>query len=226
MGDAVTRARPALPSSVRTPLAVAALVAAVVAVTLGALFAGHSLPSAFDAWALRVTEWSVPNPSDPLTAAWIIGTAGDPPVAAALVLILVAVCWRMGRKRLALLAVVGPVATGVITTVLKPVIDRTINGDHLSYPSGHTAFLTGIGIVVGLLLVDRLEPPRVAAVTVVLGCAVVAGAAMAWSQTASIVHYATDTIGGFCTAFVLVIPAAWLIDRVASRRIRDEPQAV
>ncbi|HVW41022.1 MAG TPA: phosphatase PAP2 family protein [Amycolatopsis sp.] len=218
--------RSALPSSVRAPLAMLSLALLVVAVGLALLLGGNSRPSAFDAWALRVTKWSVPNPADPYTAAWVIGTAGDPPVAAVLVLILVVVCWRMGRKRLAALAIVGPVATGVITTVLKPLIDRTINGDHLSYPSGHTAFLTAMGIVVGLLLVDRFQPARAPAVAVVLGCAVVAGAAMAWSQTASIVHYATDTIGGFCSAFVLVIPIAWLIDRVASRKERDEPQAV
>ena len=218
--------RSALPPSVRSWLAVVSLVLAVVAVVLAVILGGHSQPSAFDAWALRVTEWSVPDPSDPLTAAWIIGTAGDPPVAAVLVLILVVVCWRMGRKRLAVLAVAGPVATGVVTTVCKPVIHRTINGDHLSYPSGHTAFVTGMGIVVGLLLVDRFELARARGVAVVLGCAVVAGAAMAWSQTASIVHYATDTIGGFCTAFALVIPVAWLIDAVASRRERDEPQAM
>ena len=44
-----------------------------------------------------------------------------------------------------------------------------------------------------------------------------AGAAMAWSLTAQTVHYATDTLGGLCTAFALVPATAWLIDRTTDR---------
>ena len=51
----------------------------------------------------------------------------------------------------------------------------------------------------------------------VVGLASVAAAAMAWSQTANAVHYATDTFAGFCLALAAVIATAWVVDRVALR---------
>lgn len=213
-------ARPALPSRLRIPLAVSSAVALVVLVVLAVRFAGHSEPSAFDAWTVRVTAWSASDPYDPRTPVWLVATAGDPPVAAVLVLILVVLCWWLGNKRLAVLAVAGTIVTGGVSTVLKPIIGRTINGGYLSYPSGHTAFLTGVGLVTGLLLADRLRTSRAGAVVLVLGCATVVGAVEGWAQAASVIHYATDTIGGFCTALVLFPSTAWLIDRFAPVAIR------
>jgi undecaprenyl-diphosphatase len=50
-----------------------------------------------------------------------------------------------------------------------------------------------------------------------------AGAAMAWSQIVLNTHYATDTVGGFCTALAVVPPTAWAIDRIAEKA--DEKKA-
>lgn len=218
MISSVTSARPALPALLRAPLGAVSALAAVVTVVVAVLLGGQSTGSPFDEWVLSAIGGPLADPSEPFTPAWIIGSLGDPVVAAVLVVILAVICWRMGRNRLAVLAVAGTASTGVVTTVLKPVIGRTINGPHLSYPSGHTALLTGLGIVVGLLLVDRFQTGRVASMALVLTLAVVTGVSMAWAQVALGVHYATDTVGGFCAALVLVPAVAWLIDRIADRR--------
>ncbi|GHE97486.1 membrane protein [Amycolatopsis deserti] len=208
---------PAVPAALRAPLAAIAVAAAAVAVLLGVLVTGDSTGTAVDRSAYTAWQDSVREPSLSFDVSWAIGTAGDPAWAAGLVVLLAALCFAVGRRRLALLAVAGPAATGVITTLVKPVVDRTINGDHLSYPSGHTALLTSLGIVAGLLLTDRFRLGRARGLPLVLGLAVLCGAAMSWSQTASRVHYLTDTLGGFCTALALVVAAGWLIDRVADR---------
>lgn len=209
--------RPAVPAAYRAPLAAIAVVAGAVAVLLGLLLAGDSVGTALDRSTYDALRDSVPEPSLSFDISWAIGTAGDPAWAAGLVVILAAICFALHRPRLAVLAIAGPAATGVITTVVKPVVDRTINGDHLSYPSGHTALLTSLGIIVGLLLVDRFRLGLATGLPLVLGLAVLCGAAMSWSQTASRVHYLTDTLGGFCTSIALVVTAAWAIDRIADR---------
>ncbi|MFD4250742.1 phosphatase PAP2 family protein [Amycolatopsis thermoflava] len=208
--------RPAVPPALRAPLAAAAVVAGVVAVALGVLFTGDGAGSVLDQRAYEALRDSVREPSLSFDISWAVGTAGDPAWAAGLVVVVAAICFATRRRRLALLAVAGPAATGVLTTVVKPVVDRTINGDHLSYPSGHTALITSLGMVVGLLLVDRFRLGR-AGLPLVFGLAVLCGAAMSWSQTASRVHYLTDTIGGFCTSLAVVVAAALAIDRVADR---------
>lgn len=218
MSSSATSVRPALPWSVRGSLAVVSALSAVVTVVLAVLGAGQSEASAVDRWALAVIAPSVPEPKADFTPAWFVSTAGDPLVAAVLMVLLSAACWRLGRKRLAALAVAATVVNGVVTTGLKPLIGRTINGDHLSYPSGHTAWLTAMGIVAGLLLADLRHAGRAVTLAWVLGLALVGGAVMGWAQTGTIVHYATDTVGGFCAALALVPAAAWLIDRVADRR--------
>ncbi|MDQ0377654.1 phosphatase PAP2 family protein [Amycolatopsis thermophila] len=201
----------------RTSLTLVAIAGAVVAVVLGVVFVGDTVGTALDRGVYDALKGSVPEPSVGFDVSWVIGTAGDPAWAAGLVVILAAVCFAAGRRRLALLAVAGPVATGLVTTVVKPLVDRTINGDHLSYPSGHTALLTSLGIVVGLLLTDRFRLGRAAGPGLVLGLALLCAAAMSWSQTSSRVHYLTDTLGGFCSALALVTAAGLIIDRVADR---------
>lgn len=147
-----------------------------------------------------------------------IDFGGEPLGAGLLVAILVAVCLALRSRRLAVLAIVGPALAVIATTLLKPVADRIIHGEFLSFPSGHTALATALGLIVGLLAVTR--PPADAlrplpAAALVLGTALVCATAMAWAQVSLGAHYPTDTVGGFCTATALVVPAAWLIDQAA-----------
>jgi len=217
---------PALPAPLRVPLAVVSVLGAIGTVVLAIVFAGQDVPSAFDRWMLAVIEPTVPVPKATFTPAWFVSTAGDPPFAAVFVLVLGIVCWRTGRRRLAALTVAATIVNGIFSTVLKPVIGRTINDGHTSYPSGHTAWLTGMGIVVGLLLADHLRAGRVAGLALVLGLALAGGLVMGWAQTGTIVHYATDTIGGFGLALALVPGTAWLVDRFLFKEAPDGPRTL
>lgn len=191
--------------------------AALVTVLLAARYRGQATGSPADIWLYSHLSGGVLGSAIGYSLAWVIGTAGDPAAAGVLMLCLAVVCLITKRRRLALLAIAGPVLTGAVTTGLKPLVGRTIHGDHLSFPSGHTAQLTALAMVLGLLLVQRLGPAGPLGTPVVLGAAALGGAAMSWSQTASSVHYATDTLAGFCVAVAVVPMAGWILDVVADR---------
>jgi membrane-associated phospholipid phosphatase len=113
----------------------------------------------------------------------------------------------------------GAGATVATTTLLKPVVGRTIHDGYLCYPSGHTALATALALVVALLAADALGVARPAGALPVLAVVTVTGAAMAWAEVALGAHYPTDTVGGFCTALAVVPATAWLVDEVARRRL-------
>lgn len=185
---------------------------------LGLLFAGESTPSAVDRWVLD----TVP---DAFAFAALVDLVGELVGFVLAMTLLAAACLALGRRRLAVLALVGPGLSAVVTTLLKPVVGRTINGGFLSYPSGHTAVATALAIVLALLVVDLLQPRRLVAVLLLAGAAVIAGAAMGWSQVLLSAHYATDTLGGFCTAVAVVTATALLVDRWADRARDQAPDA-
>ncbi|NGN66428.1 phosphatase PAP2 family protein, partial [Streptomyces sp. A7024] len=118
----------------------------------------------------------------------------------------------------AVVLVVGGAGLSVgATMVIKSLAGRTIHGGHLSYPSGHTAFLTALALVGALLAVGRRGFSRTHGLLLVLAAALVAGAAMGWAQVALGAHYPTDVLGGWCTALAVVPATAWLIDLAADR---------
>jgi undecaprenyl-diphosphatase len=162
----------------RPPLLVAAVLASTVAVILAVGAAGQSTGSPVDSWLHDHLSGTVLGSATGYRVGWVIGTAGDPPVAGALMFLLVVVCLFWKRRRLAVLAVAGPVLTGAVTSGLKPIVGRTIHGDHLSFPSGHTGQLAGLALVVGLLLVDVAGSARPAGTVVVLAAGAVGGAAV------------------------------------------------
>jgi membrane-associated phospholipid phosphatase len=149
--------------------------------------------------------------------ALVFDFGGEPVGSTVLVAVLAVVCFLVHRIRAAVVTVLGVVATVAVTTLLKPIVGRTIHGEFLSYPSGHTALATALALVIGLLLADRLGLGRAAAVVLVLGLALVAGVAMGWAEVALGAHYPTDAVGGFCAALAAVPATAWLVDRVAER---------
>ncbi|MGW4525986.1 phosphatase PAP2 family protein [Amycolatopsis sp. NPDC004378] len=209
-------AAPALPRPVRAPLFAVAVVAAVVAVVLGFLFHGHTVGTDLDEAVYRALRGSI-DPPFVYGVAWVVGSLGDPAGAALIVVVLGVVFLRSGQTRLTILIVAGPVVTGVVTTLAKPVASRFINGDNLSYPSGHTAFLTSAGLVIGLFLTTRYGLGRVRGTALVLALGLLLAATMSWSQTSNRVHYLSDTFGGFCVAIALVTATAALVDAVIDR---------
>jgi membrane-associated phospholipid phosphatase len=202
------RAPAALPRPVRVPLAVVSVLAAAVVLVLGLMFGGESTGTAFDEVARANLIWL---PSPWFQIAQVIDFSAEL-VGGVLVLgTLVLVFWHTGYRRAAVLAVVGTGLSVAATVVLKPLVGRTINDGFLSFPSGHTATATSLTLVVALVLGQRRAARTMLLITVP------AAVAMAWSQIVLNTHYATDTVGGFCTALAVVPPTAWVVDKVADR---------
>ncbi|MEV6641981.1 phosphatase PAP2 family protein [Amycolatopsis sp. NPDC051371] len=214
MRQLVREAPAALPAALRAPLAMTAALATAVLVALGILHFHDSGLTGIDAAILP----SVDGVGPPWRyVALVFDFGGEPVGSTILVAVLAVVCFLARRVRTAVLTVLGVVVTVAVTTLVKPIVGRTIHGEFLSYPSGHTALATALAVVIALLLADRLGLGRAAAVVLVLGLAVVAGVAMGWAEVALGAHYPTDAVGGFCAALAAVPATAWLVDRVAER---------
>jgi membrane-associated phospholipid phosphatase len=214
--DSEPAVRPALPAPARVPLAVVAVCAAVAVAVLGVLFAGETNGTAFDAWIRSpLVDWHTPWRQ----LALVVDYTAEPFGGALTLVAVVLVCLRLGHRRAAVLAVVGPGCSVAVTTTLKPLVGRDINQGFLAYPSGHTATATAFALVLMLVYVQRRGKgvPLLAVVTLV------GGFAMAWAQVLLNAHYPTDTIGGFCAALAIVPAVAWAIDRVAARRSGGTP---
>ncbi|WP_055554741.1 phosphatase PAP2 family protein [Streptomyces sp. NBRC 110028] len=215
------RSAPAVvPWSLRAWLGSIAVLAALVVGVLGVRYAGHGEPGRVDGWIVEPTADSVRPPWRRVALA--LDFLGEPAGAATLIVAVVAGCLLLRRPRAAVLVVAGAAATVGAATLLKHLVGRTIHGDgNLSYPSGHTAFLTALALIAALLATGRLGLGRAAGTALVLAAALVAGAAMGWAQVALGAHYPTDVLGGWCTALAVVPATAWLVDRMADARRRE-----
>lgn len=205
-GERVTGrpARPALPPRLRGPLGLVSVLAALAVLALGVLYADAGRPGTVDARLVAALDGAPPGRQVAVATDFL----GEPVGAALLVAALVTGCLLLRRPRAAVLVVVGPGLAVAATKVLKHLVGRTIHGDgNLSYPSGHTAFLTAVALAVALLVAGRPALGRTAGTAIVLAAALAAGAAMGWAQVVLSAHYPTDTLGGLCTALA-VVPAA------------------
>ncbi|MER5766234.1 phosphatase PAP2 family protein [Streptomyces sp. NPDC001985] len=210
--------RAVLPPALRGWLGLIAVLAALTVVALGVLYAGHGRPGGVDA-SIQPAVNGVPPPWR--NAALATDFLAEPAGAAVLVVAAVTGCLLSRRPRAAVLVVAGTGLTVGATTLLKPLVGRTIHGEHLSFPSGHTAFLTALALVVALLATGRPGLGGRAGASLVLASALAAGAAMGWAQVALGAHYPTDVLGGWCTALAVTPAAAWLVDRMAGAGRRE-----
>ncbi|MFH8616130.1 phosphatase PAP2 family protein [Streptomyces sp. NPDC017979] len=210
-GQVIDRAEPAvLPPALRAGLALVAVVAALVVVAVGGWYAGHGRPGAVDAWI----QPAVDDAGAPCRRiALAIDFLGEPIGAAVLVGAAVVGCLLLRSPRAAVQFVGGAGVAVAATKLLKPLVGRTIHGDNLSYPSGHTAFLTAFALTAALLAAGRIGLGPRAGALLVLAAALAAGAAMGWAQVALGAHYPTDVLGGWCTALAVVPATGWLVDR-------------
>ncbi|MGW8742301.1 phosphatase PAP2 family protein [Streptomyces sp. NPDC055794] len=200
------------------------VVAALVVVALGVLYGGAGGPGVVDARVGAAVDGAGSAWRDVALATDFLGEPGG----AGVLVVAAAVGALVVRwPRAAVFVVAGPGLSVAATKLLKPVVGRTIHDGHLSYPSGHTAFLTAFALAVALLVTGRLRLGGAAGPSLVLATATAAGAAMGWAQVALGAHYPTDAVGGWCTALAVTPATAWMVDRAAGRRagrMSDAPQ--
>lgn len=207
------RSAPAvLPATLRVWLGLIAALAGLVVVVLGVRYADDSKPGVVDARIGAAVDGVGPQWRQVALATDFLGEPGG---AATLVAATVTGCLLLRRPRAAVLVVAGVGMAVGTATLLKSLVGRTIHDGNLSYPSGHTAFLTALALVPALLSTGRLGLGRTAGTSLVLAAALVAGAAMGWAQVALGAHYPTDVLGGWCTALAVIPATAWLVDRMA-----------
>jgi membrane-associated phospholipid phosphatase len=199
---------------IRRPTALLASGAAIGFALLAVRYAGVSGPSTIDVWIdTRVQTDLAPIRSE---LRHFVHAAG-PLTVIVTAIALAAACAARRRWRLALVALIGPLLTGAVTTVLQPAVGRTLEGGY-ALPSGHTAGVTAAataGALVALGLVER----RLRAVTL-LGAVFVITVSflMALALVANNLHYVTDTIAGFCVGIAVVLGTALIVDAVANRQ--------
>ena len=206
----------ALPVPLRRPAVCVAVVAVVAVVALGLRYEGLSSSTRIDRQLDRLGSISAP---DTYHVFMLVLTLGNPLPVIIAVGLLIVLALATGRRRLAVLALVGPGLTGVATSALKPLIDRTLDGQPV-YPSGHAGALTSLAIVAALLLVSVLRPSAGIGMLLVSVTTLAAGGVMAVALITLHKHYPTDIIGGFCTAVAIVLGIALLLDELADARLR------
>ena len=221
MSGGVSSEPPEFMAQVRRPAVVVAAVSALVLVALGVRYAGESSGRWLDETTSALLRSELPVRRGALRP---VIELMDPVPLFVIIVLLATVCLVLGRRRLAVLAVVGPALTGVATTVLKEIVGRTKNGD-LAYPSGHGGAATAVALVAGLLLVSVIRVRLWAAVGLVAGLTVLVGGGMAVAMTLTNYHYLTDTLGGFCAAVSVVLGLALLLER-GTLRSGAEPARV
>lgn len=208
--------RPAIVPELR-PLAASLMILGTVLVSVQALlYAGEGTPRRLDRWlGGAVGDSGSRTWPAPVAVDWLAGPAGR----ILSVAVVTAICVAAGRRRLAVVTLVGSLLITATTVVLKQLVGRTIHGEFLSYPSGHTATAVALGLVLGLLFGDVLGAGRWTGVLVVLSASI-AGVVMAWAQIVLTAHYPTDAIGGAGCAAVVLTATAFLVDRLPQANSR------
>lgn len=207
---------PLLPPSLRRPTTAAVAVATTVFAVLALRYAGGSRARWFDHRTESLVEDITPRPRGVIALIEV----GSPAVVIATAVVTALACLWFGRRRLALLAFLGPGLAGGLATLFQPLVGRTIDGDW-AYPSGHTAGATSLALVAAFVLVALRQPEPPWAATLIAGIGLLAGVAMTVLLVAADWHYATDAVGGFLVAFASVLSCALLIDAPLGRH-RDQ----
>jgi len=198
-------------------LLVVAAVCGVGTVVLAMAVAGQSGAPGPDATVAGWVEAHEPMPYQVAQALDVVGTA---PVATPRAVVVAAACLFARHRRGAVLALAGPALAVAVTSVLKPLVGRTIHGDNLAFPSGHAAVATAL-----LWRGARRAPgaPRLRAPgarPLGLGAARGGGGGRAGGRVTLMAHCPSGRVGGSAVAFCVVGPAGRVGDLSVDGRTR------
>jgi membrane-associated phospholipid phosphatase len=148
---------------------------------------------------------------------------GDPIPVTLMTVALALACLAARRYRGAVLAVAVPVASALTEVLLKPLIDRTKQGN-LSYPSGHSTGMFALAGVCLILLAGPSRPRIPAAWRAFLALAAyLAATAVAAAMVGLGAHYFTDTVAGAAVGTAVVLVTAFALDRFGRAEQRQSP---
>ncbi len=205
------------PTPLRKPVAVLVGLSALLFTALSLLYAGDSGYGRVDAAAADLARQHLTAFRGLFS---VIQRMGDPlrVVIAAMVLALISLA--LGKCRIAVIAIAGPILTGLTTIALKPIVGRT-RYDDFAFPSGHAAGLSALCLVVALILIG-LAGKRVVPIAVTASVGVVLGGGMIGLAVATRGgHYLTDTLGSFLLAITMVFGLGLIVDRLPPRKRRE-----
>ena len=202
-----------LPAPLRRPAAALAAGYTVVFLALAVRYRGANTGGAFDG---RVLGWL--QRRDDLPFSVVLRLTGLVPPVFFLVVVLASIAALALRQwRSAAFVILGPGLSMLVVEVSKVLVGRSLHG-RLAMPSGHTAAVTSVSLMVAILVVARLRSrvlPAAAlgfAVVSVLACAI--GVLMVLGHF----HYATDTIAGYGAATATTLGVAFAVDALAISR--------
>ncbi len=213
-------AAPLVPRRIRRSATALAVACALVLVALAARYRDTDAAGQLDIAAMSRIQDLLANHSQEL---WLIVRLGGPVPIFAMAVLLASVSLATRRPRLAVLAFAGPGATGVVTTVLQPLVGRTLEGD-FSLPSGHTGVATAISAVAALVVIGLVRTRLVTVAAVAAAVVFAVGTVMGIALIANGLHYPTDVVAGFCAALAIVLVLGLVLDSIKPRaRRRSAP---
>ncbi|MGH3765055.1 MAG: phosphatase PAP2 family protein [Pseudonocardiaceae bacterium] len=217
MAPNLTTYRPLLARRVRGPAIAVILLAISVIVVSGTRYADQDMPGRLDRGLDTLIRNHVPRD---LPIVQILVDLGDPAPALLLILAVAGAAAAARRWSGVLLTIVGTMTAVTITEfILKPLIGRLRFGN-LSFPSGHTTAVAAVAIAAAILIGGAGRPRSLALRMFAVAAAVALAVGVAISLVALHIHYATDTIAGYCVAMATVTTVALGIDYYCGSRLR------
>ncbi|MDQ2789525.1 MAG: hypothetical protein DLM60_19115 [Pseudonocardiales bacterium] len=206
--------RPLLSERVRLLAVLFIALAIIVVAVFGLRYADQDMPGYLDR-SLDTLIRNALHRDQPITRALV--SLGDPAQAAILIAAVASAAAIARRWSGVLLTVVGTITAVAITEfILKPLTGRLSFG-HLTYPSGHTTAVAAIALATAILIGGADWPRSIAVRLIACLAAVGLAAGVAISLVALRVHYATDTVAGYCVALATVLAVALVLDFLGSR---------
>lgn len=218
----VSGTAPLVPPRLRRSATALAVANGLVLVALAARYRDTGAAGQLDLAAMSRIQDLLANHSQQL---WLIVRLGHPVPIFVMAVLLALVCLATRRPRLAVLAFAGPGATGIATTVLQPLVGRTLDGA-FALPSGHTGAVTAIATVAALVITGSVRTRLVTVAAVAAAAVFAVGTVMGIALIANGLHYPTDIVAGFCTALTIVLGFGLGFDSIGPRARRQSPPAI